>query len=290
MMSKKDIDEVTGVETTGHEWDGIKELNNPLPRWWLWTMYACIVFAIGYMIAYPSIPLIKGSTPGLLGWTARGDVAIDIAKAHTAQKVFRDQIAAKSLAEIRKDKKLFQFAQAGGKAAFAVNCTPCHGSGAQGGPGYPNLNDDDWLWGGKLETIYTTIQHGIRVEADDDTRTSQMPAFGADEILEKPQIVQVAAFVGSLSNQDVDAEAAKKGAAIFEENCASCHGDKGKGGREVGAPNLTDAIWLYGNKQADIISQVTKPKDGEMPAWAGRLDDNTVKELAIYVHALGGGE
>ena len=290
MMSKKDIDEVTGVETTGHEWDGIKELNNPLPRWWLWTMYACIVFAIGYMIAYPAIPLIKGSTPGLLGWTARGEVAVDIAKAHKDQKVYRDQIAAKSLTEIRKDEKLFEFARAGGKAAFAVNCTPCHGSGAQGGPGYPNLNDDDWLWGGKLETIYTTIQHGIRVESDDDTRTSDMPAFGADEILEKDQIAQVAAYVGSLSKQDVDAEAAKKGAAIFEENCASCHGEKGKGGKEVGAPNLADAIWLYGDKQADIIRQITSPKHGEMPAWAGRLDDITIKQLAIYVHALGGGE
>ena len=289
-MSKKEIDEVTGVETTGHEWDGIKELNNPLPRWWLWTMYACIVFAIGYMIAYPAIPLIKGATPGLLGWTARGEVAVDIAKARDAQKVFRDQIAAKSLADIRKDEKLFEFAQAGGKAAFAVNCTPCHGSGAQGGPGYPNLNDDNWLWGGKLETIYTTIKHGIRVESDEDTKTSEMPAFGADEILEKDQIKQVAAFVGSLSKQEVNAEDAKKGAAVYEENCASCHGEKGKGDKDVGAPNLSDAIWLYGKTQAEIINQISKPKHGEMPAWAGRLDDVTIKELAIYVHALGGGE
>ncbi len=289
-MSKKDIDEVTGVETTGHEWDGIKELNNPLPRWWLWTMYLCIIWAVGYMIAYPSIPLINASTPGLLGQTSRGDVAIEIAAAKKAQKVFRDQIASKSLVEIRKDEKLFQFAQAGGKAAFAVNCIQCHGSGAQGGAGYPNLNDDDWLWGGKLETIYTTIQHGIRVDSDDDTRTSDMPAFAGDEILEKDQIVQVAAFVGSLSKQEVDGDAAKKGAAIYEENCAACHGEKGEGNKELGAPNLADAIWLYGNKQAEIINQIGKPKHGEMPAWVGRLDDITIKQLAIYVHALGGGE
>lgn len=289
-MSKKDIDDVTGVETTGHEWDGIKELNNPLPRWWLWTFYLCVIWAIGYMIAYPAIPLIKGSTPGLLGQTARGDVAIDIAQAHKAQKVFRDQIAAKSLEEIRKDEKLLQFARAGGKAAFAVNCIQCHGSGAQGGPGYPNLNDDDWIWGGDLKTIYTSIKHGIRFGPDDDTRVSDMPAFGADEILEKQQIVQVAAFVGQLAKQEVNAEDAKKGAAIYEENCASCHGEKGKGGRESGAPNLADAITFYGDTQKDYIRQITKPKHGEMPAWTQRLDDNTIKQLTLYVHGLGGGE
>jgi len=289
-MSEKDIDQITGVETTGHEWDGIKELNNPLPRWWLWTFYICIIWAVGYMIAYPAIPLIKGSTPGLLGVTNRGDVAIEIAKAKAAQKTFVDQIAAKSLAEIRKDQALFQFAQSGGKAAFAVNCIQCHGSGAQGSPGYPNLNDDDWIWGGDLEAIYATIKHGIRFAADDDTRVSDMPAFGKDEVLEKDQVQQVAAFVANLSGQKADADQATKGAAVFEENCASCHGEKGKGNHEFGAPDLSDAITFYGEKTEDIVAQVNNPRHGVMPAWVNRLDDNTIKQLAIYVHALGGGE
>lgn len=289
-MSEKDIDPVTGVETTGHEWDGIKELNNPLPRWWLWTFFACIIWAVGYMIVYPAIPLIKASTPGLFGVTERGNVAIEIAKAKKSQKKFIDQIAAKSLEDIRKDQALFQFAQAGGKAAFAINCIQCHGSGAQGSAGYPNLNDDDWIWGGKLESIYTTIKHGIRFASDDDTRTSDMPAFGKDEILEKDQITQVAAFVATLSGQKADAESAKKGAAIFEENCAACHGEKGKGNKELGAPNLSDAITFYGDTEKDLARQVSNPRHGVMPAWVQRLDDVTIKELAIYIHALGGGE
>jgi cytochrome c oxidase cbb3-type subunit 3 len=289
-MSKKEIDEVSGTETTGHEWDGIKELNTPLPRWWLWTYYACIIWAVGYMIAYPAIPLIKGSTAGLLGTTNRTELAVAMKDAKQGQKKFLDQIAAKSLEEIRNDKALFEFATSGGKAAFAINCIQCHGSGAQGSKGYPNLNDDDWLWGGDLESIYTTIKHGIRFAADDDTRVSDMPAFGKDEVIEKEQIVQVAAFIGSLSKQEVDAQAAKKGAAVYEENCASCHGEKGKGGKEFGAPNLSDAIYFYGGTQQDYIKQISNPKHGEMPAWAARLDDNTIKQLAIYVHSLGGGE
>ncbi len=290
MSDKKDIDHITGVETTGHEWDGIKELNNPLPRWWLWTFYACVIWAVGYMIAYPAIPLLKEATPGLLGVTDRGNVAIEIANAKQAQKKFVDQIADKSLADIRKDQGLFQFAQAGGKAAFAINCIQCHGSGAQGSAGYPNLNDDDWIWGGDLEAIYTTIKHGIRFAGDDDTRVSDMPAFGKDEVLEKNQVQEVAAFVASLSGQEADAAKVKKGAVVYEENCAACHGEKGKGGREFGAPNLADAITFYGDKQEDFARQVNNPRHGVMPAWTGRLDDNTIKQLAIYVHALGGGE
>lgn len=290
MSDKKHIDEVTGVETTGHEWDGIRELNNPLPRWWLWTFYLCIIWAVGYMIAYPAIPLIKAATPGLLGVTDRGNVAIEIANAKKAQKKFVDQIAAKSLEEIRKDQALFQFAQAGGRAAFAVNCIQCHGSGAQGSKGYPNLNDDDWIWGGKLDSIYTTIKHGIRFDADDDSRVSDMPAFGKDEILEKEQILQVSAFVASLTNQEADKDLVVKGAAVYEENCASCHGEKGKGNHELGAPNLSDAINFYGGDQASFVRQINLPRHGVMPAWGHRLDDTTVKQLTIYVHSLGGGE
>ncbi len=289
-MSKKDIDKITGVETTGHEWDGIKELNNPLPRWWLWTMYACIIWGIVYVILYPAIPLINSATPGLLGQTARGDVAIAITDAKKAQSKFLDKISTMSLEDIRKDQALFEFARAGGKAAFAVNCIQCHGSGAQGSPGFPNLNDDDWMWGGTLEAIHTTITHGIRQDTDDDTRTSDMPEFGADEDFGKENIAKVANYVASLSNVKHDAALAKEGAAVFEESCASCHGEKGEGSQEVGAPNLTDQIYFYGSTVDDFARQVTKPRHGIMPAWAGRLDKNTIKQLAIYVHSLGGGE
>lgn len=289
-MTKKEIDKVSGAETTGHEWDGIKELNNPLPRWWVWILYTTIIWSVGYMIAYPAIPLLKASTPGVLGVTNRGNVAIEIANAKNAQKQFLDQIAAKSLADIRKDEALFSFARAGGKAAFAVNCIQCHGSGAQGSKGFPNLNDDDWMWGGSLQEIYTTIKHGIRFGRDDDTRTSDMPAFGKDEVLEKDQITQVAAYVASLTNKDADAKKAEKGKAIFAENCASCHGEDAKGNKEFGAPNLADAISLYGNTEADFVRQISNPRHGVMPAWAGRLDDTTIKQLALYVHSLGGGE
>ncbi|MDO6963269.1 cytochrome-c oxidase, cbb3-type subunit III [Rhizobium alvei] len=286
-MAEKNIDEISGVETTGHEWDGIQELNNPLPRWWLWTFYATIVWAIAYTIAYPAWPLLKENTKGMLGFSSRQVVAEDIAKATEAQKVFLDKIAAMPVADIAKDQELSQFAMNGGAAAFKVNCAPCHGSGASGGPGFPNLNDNDWLWGGKVDDIYATINHGIRSE-DPDTRTSEMPAFG--EMLEPDQIKQVASYVVSLSGTPADAALVEPGKTVFAENCASCHGEDAKGGRDFGAPNLADAIWLRGEGEQAIINQVNKPKHGMMPAWAGRLSDATIKELAVYVHSLGGGE
>ncbi len=182
-MSRKHIDEISGTETTGHEWDGIRELNTPLPRWWVWTFYATIVFAIGYMIWYPAIPLIHGATPGLSGWTSRGALQQTLSAAEAAQAGNLSKLAKLSLADIRKDQALDQFAVAGGHSAFKVYCSPCHGSGAQGSPGYPNLNDDDWLWGGTPDAILQTITHGIRFTADEDTRSSEMPNFGADQIL-----------------------------------------------------------------------------------------------------------
>ena len=287
-MSQKHIDEISGVETTGHEWDGIRELNNPMPRWWVWTFYATIVWAIGYTIAYPAWPLLKENTKGMLGFSSRAQVAAELTDAKAAQAVYLDKIAALPLNEIVADKDLVQFAVAGGAAAFKVNCSPCHGSGAQGGMGYPNLNDDDWLWGGDLESINTTLAHGIRYESDADTRVSEMPAFG--DILDADQIKQVAAYVVSLTGTPADASMVEPGKTIFAENCASCHGEDAKGGRDFGAPNLADAIWLKVNGEAEIAQQVTLPKHGVMPAWNARLGETTVKQLAIYVHSLGGGE
>ena len=287
-MAQKHIDEISGVETTGHEWDGIRELNNPMPRWWVYTFYATILWAIGYTIAYPAWPLLKENTKGMLGFSSRAQVAAELSDAKAAQAVFVEKIAALPLAEIVADPELAQFATAGGAAAFKVNCTPCHGSGAAGGIGYPNLNDDDWLWGGDLDSLYTTIAHGIRYESDPDTRVSEMPAFA--DVIEPEQVKQVAAYVVSLTGTPSDASLVEPGKQVFADNCASCHGEDAKGGRDFGAPNLADAIWLKVNGEAEIAQQIANPKHGVMPAWSARLGDATVKELTVYVHSLGGGE
>ena len=289
-MADKEIDKVTGVETTGHTWDGIKELNNPLPNWWRLTFYATILWAIGYAVAYPAWPLLTTYTKGMLGYSSRGDLAESVKAADAAKAQFADKIANTDVAGILASEELTRFAKAAGASAFKVHCVQCHGSGAAGSAGYPNLNDDDWIWGGKIDEIHATISHGIRFAQDDDTRVSDMPAFGRDKILDEKQIGDVAWFVRKLSGQEAEEEAAMRGEAVFAENCAACHGEKGEGLRETGAPRLADAIWLKGGSHADIVAQVTAPKQGVMPAWGARLGDATVKQLAVYIHTLGGGE
>jgi cytochrome c oxidase cbb3-type subunit 3 len=288
--SGKRIDESTGVETVGHEWDGIEELNNPLPRWWLWTFYACIVFAIGYGVAYPAWPLLDKGTEGTLGWTSRGQLANEVSAEAKRKAPILAAIAATPIEQLPANPDLMRQAVAGGKAAFKVNCVQCHGSEAQGSMGYPNLNDDDWLWGGNLREIETTIVHGIRQPGDSQTRMSVMPSFGRDGILTGPQIAQVTSHVRSLSGLEKPGPAAARGAPLFAANCAVCHGADGKGLRSQGAPNLADAIWLYGGKRADITASLTKAHAGVMPAWNQRLDPVTIRMLAAYVHSLGGGE
>jgi cytochrome c oxidase cbb3-type subunit 3 len=287
-MSEKHIDDVSGVETTGHVWDGIRELNNPLPRWWLWTFYLTIIWAIGYMVAYPAIPLINGATKGMLGYSSRADVVAELADAKAAQGELLERVAATPLEEIAGDPDLLQFAIAGGSSAFKVNCAQCHGSGAAGSAGYPNLNDDDWLWGGTIDQIYLTIAHGIRYEEDLDTRVSDMPAFG--DILEADQINQVTAYVVSLSDTPSDASLVDAGREVYVENCAACHGDDGEGIADFGAPRLSDGIWLKGSTEAQIAAQIRNPKHGVMPGWVERLGEPTIKQLAVYVHTLGGGQ
>jgi cytochrome c oxidase cbb3-type subunit 3 len=289
-MALRDKDEISGTETTGHEWDGIRELDTPMPRWWLWTYYACIIFAIGYVIVYPAWPLIHGATPGVLGYSSRAELTKEFDAARLAQSSLLERVKSLSLEDIRKDPGLLQFAMAGGAAAFRLNCVQCHGSGAAGGKGYPNLNDDDWLWGGTLDQIHTTLQHGIRYMTDADTRQSLMPSFGADSILKPEEIDDVANFVLKLSSQPSDAAAALRGAAIFKDNCAACHGNNGEGNRELGAPRLTDKVTLYVTDKASIVAQINKPRQGVMPAWNTRLNEATIKQLALYVHSLGGGE
>ena len=290
MTDHSEIDRATGKSTTGHQWDGIKELNTPLPRWWLWTFYATIIWSIGYWIVYPAWPLITGYTTGLLGYSTRASVRVELANLEALRGEKMVKLAATPLAEIEKDPALLALARASGKAAFGDNCAPCHGTGGTGSKGYPNLNDDEWIWGGKLEQIEKTIQFGAR-SGNAKAHEGQMLAFGKDGILKPDQIVTVANYVRSLSglptSPGFDAAAGKK---IFAENCVSCHGDDGKGNQEMGAPNLTDKIWLYGSDEASLVETITNGRAGVMPAWVGRLDPATIKALTVYVHSLGGGK
>lgn len=284
-------DALTGKPTTGHEWDGIKELNTPLPRWWLNIFYATIVWSLGYFVAYPAWPGISGYTAGMLGYSSRADVATEVEALKTRRAAQAADLAKVELAAIKSDPKLLSFALAMGKTAFGDNCAPCHGIGGAGSRGYPNLNDDDWLWGGTLAEIHKTLRNGIRSTNDADTRISAMPAFGRDGLLKKDEVRQVANFVVELQGGKPESGYDKAAAAkIFAENCASCHGEKGAGNKEFGAPNLTDAITLYGNRIEDIVETVTNSRNGVMPAWEYRLDPVTIKALAVFVHSLGGGK
>lgn len=287
-MSDKHVDEETGIETTGHEWDGIRELNNPLPRWWLWTLYACIVWGIGYTIAYPAWPMISGATSGVLGFSTRGEVAQDIA-AHEAENA--DLVAALNavdLTALSATDDLHRYAVARGGSVFRAQCSQCHGQGAAGAKGFPNLLDNDWLWGGDQEAIAYSIRHGIRNETDWDARYSEMPAYG--DIFESDEIVAVVEYVTSLSSADYDTALAETGAVLFMDNCAACHGDDAMGNRDLGAPNLSDAIWLYGGDRDTLTETVTNARYGVMPAWGQRLSEEDVRAVAVYVHSLGGGE
>lgn len=285
----REVDAVTGIETTGHTWDGIKELNKPLPRWWVWTFYATILWSIGYWIVYPAWPTLDDYTRGVLGYSQRATVAGEIAAARAAQGALRQQIESAPLAAIRSNPDLLRFATAGGAVAYQNNCAACHGRGAQGSVGYPNLADDDWLWGGSIEDIQRTILYGIRSEHK-DTRASQMPRYGLDKLLTDEQIDQIAEHILTLSGKPGDAAAAQAGAKIYADHCAACHGADGKGLKEQGSANLTDGIWLYGASKGDIVESIRTGRGGQMPSWVGKLDAATTKMLAVYVHSLGGGK
>jgi cytochrome c oxidase cbb3-type subunit 3 len=290
MSEHNEIDHVTGRSTTGHEWDGIKELNTPLPRWWVLTFYATIVWAVAYWVVYPAWPLVSGYTAGILHYTNRAAITEDLANLEALRGEKMKVLGTASLADIEKDPALLALARARGKTVFGDNCAPCHGSGAAGAKGYPNLNDDDWLWGGSLDQIMQTIQFGAR-SGHAKAHEGQMLAFGRDGVLKKDEVVTVANYVRALSGLSTtpgyDAAAGKK---IFAENCVSCHGDDGKGNQELGAPNLTDQIWLYGSDEATLIETIGNGRTGVMPAWIGRLDPVTIKALTVYVHSLGGGK
>ncbi|MBU1287748.1 MAG: cytochrome-c oxidase, cbb3-type subunit III [Alphaproteobacteria bacterium] len=291
---KTEIDPHSGVETTGHSWDGIKELNNPLPRWWLIVWYATIFWAVVYMILMPAWPALPGlggtNTPGILGKSDRAEVAAKVSTMRAERSVASQQLMSSSLVEIQDDLNLQQFAMAMGESAFGDNCATCHGSGGRGAKGYPMLADDVWLWDGSLDGIEQTVRHGIRHTSDELTRLSAMPAFGRDNLLTSAEIDDLVQHVLSYSDRQTNPESASKGSVLFAAQCASCHGVDAKGSRLVGAPNLTDAEWLFGGEPADIRATITNARNAHMPAWQGRLDDPTIKALAVYVHSLGGGE
>jgi cytochrome c oxidase cbb3-type subunit 3 len=286
-----EIDPLTKTPTTGHVWDGIGELNTPLPRWWLWLFYATIIWSIGYWIVYPAWPLVSSYTSGVLDWHSRQAVVSDLSALKGQRGPMVERLNAASLQQIVADPALLDFARAQGRAAFVENCAPCHGSGGGGARSYPNLNDDDWIWGGKLDDIAQTIRHGVR-SGDPETRQgAAMPAFGRDGMLKRADIELIADYVRSLSNLPVAANAdLAAGKKLFVDSCAVCHGENGKGNRELGAPDLTDAVWLYGSSKAAIVESIWNGRGGIMPAWSGRLDDVTIKALAVYVYSFGGGE
>lgn len=287
MSKKPELDEETGVHTTGHAWDGIKELNNPLPRWWVWVWLVTIIWSFGYMIVYPSWPMVTSYVKGTGDFSQRRIVMQEMAEIKAARAPMIKKLLAADLKTIQDTPELLEFSMAAGKAAFGDNCAACHGMGATGAKGYPDLNDDDWLWGGTLEQIHETITVGIR-SIHDDTRVNDMPAFLDDELLSKQEISNVVDFVISLSNSKITAP--KGAATIFTDNCASCHGSDAKGIIDLGAPNLTDVKWLYGGDRETLIHTVSHSRKGVMPTWDGRLSPATIKGLAVYVHTLGGGQ
>ncbi len=280
----------SGPGTTGHEWDGIEELNNPLPRWWLWIFYASIAFSLVWVVLYPAIPIPGGYTKGTLGYSGRteGEQALAALKAQRAEAL--KGFDAVPLNELKNNPQLMQAAVEGGRSAFKIYCIQCHGTGAAGGKGYPNLNDDDWLWGGSMEEIHATLVNGVRQPGNDNTHMSLMPAFGKDGLLTKAQIADVTEHVLAISGQEHNAAMAARGSATFAQQCASCHGPNGEGMRQFGAPNLRDAIWLYGGNRADITATITTARAGVMPAWKGHLPESTIRQLTAYVYSLGGGE
>lgn len=286
----KEIDPLTGTATTGHDWDGIHELNTPLPRWWLWTFYLTIIWAIGYWVVYPAWPLMTSATQGAFGWHARSAVVGGIEQLKLVRGPMMDRLTNASVADIVSDPQLLDFARAQGRVAFADNCAPCHGAGGGGGKGYPNLNDDDWLWGGKLAEINQTIRHGAR-SGDDKGHQGNMPAFGRENMLKANEMSAVADFVRSLSGLSTEPGAdLALGKKVFADNCTTCHGPGGNGNRELGAPNLTDKIWLYGSDKEAIMQGLQNGRGGVMPAWQGRLSEPLIKALVVYVYSFGGGE
>ena len=287
-MSAEKLDPVTGRKTTGHEWNGIEELDTPIPRVVLFFLAATFLFSVGYWILMPAWPTLSSYTAGLLGVDQREIVTRQVRDAARERGAWLDRIAAADFAEIVADPALMGHVRDSGRTLFIDNCAVCHGVEGTGGPGYPNLAAGRWLWGGEPETIAETIRVGINSTAD-GTRVSQMMAFGRDGIIDADQVRSVAAYVRSLSGQPLSAEERalrEAGREVYAVNCASCHGADGGGGREFGAPDLTDDVWLYGGDIQSVQDSIRLGRQGHMPHWAGRLSPAEIKLLALYVGTL----
>lgn len=290
-MSVAERDPHTGYMTTGHEWNGITELNTPMPRVVYIALGLTVAFSVIWWLLFPAWPLVTTYTRGLLGTDQHARVAEDLREATEARAAWTTRIAEADPAALVSDPQLLAVVRQTGSALFEDNCAVCHGSGGQGGPGFPSLVDGAWLWGGEPEAVLETLRVGIN-DIHPETRSSQMLAFGRDGILSREQVDQAVAFVRSLSEPSVREEApeaVEAGAAIFAENCASCHGEDGRGIIELGAPDLTDDHWIYGGGAESIRASVWRGRQGHMPAWEGRLSEVERRILMAYVLDLGGG-
>lgn len=296
-MSKQPDKKSPGrVETTGHVWDGVEELNNPLPRWWVWIFYATIIWGVAYTIAYPAWPMVSRATAGVLGYSTRGEAVRELEAWNAQNGGLNDQLAQVELASLAEDAELHGYAVNKGAAVFRAHCSQCHGSGAAGvqASGYPSLLDNDWLWGGTIDAIAYTVANGIRNEQSPDARWVEMPAF--KDVLLPEEIDGIVNHVLAISGQEHDAVLAAGGAELFSANCASCHGETGEGNHDMGAPRLNDAIWLYGGDFATLRHSIEYARFGVMPAWSeewrpsGGLTTAEIHAVAAYVHQLGGGE
>ena len=287
-MGSMEKDSVSGQMTTGHEWDGIKELNTPLPKWWVYVFWACVLWAVGYWVVMPSWPTPSGFYAGTIGYSSRGSLDDELKVQAAERGKWAAKLEAATSEDIAKDKTLLNYALAGGKVAFGENCSACHGAGGVGVAGaYPRLADDEWIWGGTLADIEQTIKFGVR-NSNPDSRQSEMLPFGTGDALDATQVGQIADYVLSLSSKTP--AAGSPGEALFTERCSACHQEGGVGLKDLGAPALNNNIWLYKGGKDGIIAQITKPKHGSMPAWSERLDAGTIKMLAVYVHSMGGGK
>ncbi len=278
--------------TTGHSWDGIEEFDNPMPRWWVWIFILTIIWAVGYWIAMPAWPGIQSATSGVLGYSSRANVATEISEFEARNEEFFVQLVSTDLDEIRENDELHRFAVNAGDSVFRAQCSQCHGTGGAGvqASGFPNLLDDDWLWGGTMDDIVTTVTWGIRNEDYPDARYSVMPAFGQDGLLDETEIDQVVNHVLSLSGADHDSDLAAAGEEVYLNNCASCHMDDGSGDYFIGAPALNNQVWLYGGTPEAIRHSVYYSRFGVMPGFETRLREAEIRAVAAYVHQLGGGQ
>lgn len=289
-MSERERDAHSGTETTGHEWDGIKELDTPLPRWWLWVLYGTIIWAVGYWILMPAWPGITGYTQGALGHSDRAQVAQELGQLAQLRRGGESRLATASLQEIEADPELQAYALQVGQSVFGDNCATCHGAGGAGAKGYPNLRDDVWLWGGRLDEIARTLRVGVRSGHPKALGETIMPAFGRDRLLTEGQISDLTEYVVAISGRRAANVAVARARQVYADQCVACHALDGRGDRARGVPDLTDTEWLNGSDRAAIRDQIWNGRNGVMPSWEARFSPETIKALAVYVHANAGGE